>query len=480
MKHITFNYFKIASLLGLVLVMASCERELSDEATFATFPSNGDIFTDNPVGLTDAFFISFDPNGGANTNGFGTDEIEVFEGNSSIRIDVPSATDPDGGFIGGIFKDRGNGRNLTQYDALTFYAKASTTATIGLFGFGTDFEEDKYAVALTNTELSTTWKKYTIPIPDASKLIQEKGMFIFSAGSGSTGGSGYTFWLDEIRFETLGTLAQAQPAIFNGVDIQQQGFVNVPIDITGLTQTFNAASGNNITVSAAPAYFDFESSNNDIAFVNEQGVVSVIEVGEATIMATLDNVSASGSLTLDVQGSFDFAPTPTRDPSTVISIFSDTYTNIPVSRYNSFFEPFQDTLGGVVNVGTQTILSYTDLNFVGIVFNDVIFPAEAVPPVDATNATHLHIDINVQEALQNGDQLLLELTNFGATETTGGYTISGNDLQTNNWASFDIPLSAFSGLTDRSAIGLLLFNSQIGPDPTISEIIFDNIYFYTE
>ena len=92
----------------------------------------------------------------------------------------------------------------------------------------------------------------------------------------------------------------------------------------------------------------------------------------------------------------------------VISIFSDAYDDIPVSRHNSFFAPFQTTLGGVIPVGPESIISYTELNFVGIVFNDVTFPAEAVPPVNATNMTHLHIDINVQEELQSGDKLLLD------------------------------------------------------------------------
>ena len=163
----------------------------------------------------------------------------------------------------------------------------------------------------------------------------------------------------------------------------------------------------------------------------------------------------------------------------MVSLFSDAYTDIPVSRYNSFFEPFQTTLGGVLPVANQSIISYTNLNFVGIVFNDVIFPAEAVPPVNATNLTTLHIDINVQEALQSGDRLLLELTNYGATETVGSFLINGSELAQDTWVSFDIPLSSFSGLSDLSRIGLLLFNSESGPaNPTISNLFVDNIYFY--
>ncbi|MBZ9777674.1 carbohydrate-binding protein [Psychroflexus sp. CAK8W] len=476
------KYIQFIALAVLSMIMTtSCERDVSDDAVLATFPSNADVYTDNPVGLTDEFFISFNPADGANPEGFGTDQNEAYVGTSSIRLDIPAPNDPDGGFIGGIFKDRGEGRNLTEYDALTFWVKASRTALFDEVGFGFDFELDKYTVARTDIQLSTDWRKVIIPIPDPSKLIQEKGMFFFSTGTSSTDGVGFTIWIDEIRFENLGTIAQPQPRILNGENISQQGFINVPFQLTGLTQTFNTESGRNVSVNAAPSFFDFSSSNPGVATVDEFGLASVIGEGEVTISASLDGVGAQGSLSLNVEGGFNFAPDPTQPAENVVSIFSDAYQDIPVSRYNSFFEPFQNTLGGVVPVGPESIISYTDLNFVGIVFNDVTFPSEAVQPVNATNLTHLHVDINVQEAIQANDRLLLQLTNYGASETVGSFLISGNQLVEDQWVSFDIPLSDFSGLGDKNRIGLLLFNSEDGPNnPTISNIFLDNIYFYTE
>lgn len=485
------TYLKYLGLVFLsAMLMTSCERDVSDAAVPATFPTTAEVYTDNPVGLTDEFFISFDPVGGANPEAFGTDDTEAYMGSSSIRIDVPQPDDPNGSFVGGIFKDRGDGRDLTGYDALTFWIKGSTTATVGTLGFGTDFETSPYPVEINNVQLSTDWKKITIPIPNSSKLVQEKGMFIFSAGAfnldtdpanQTTVDLGYTFWIDEIKFEKLGTIGQSQPRILNGEDVEQDGFLDVPIQLTGITSTFNLESGENVTVSPSPRYFDYESSNPDVATVNEDGLVDVFGIGETTITASLDNVGAQGSLTLNVEGGFNFAPTPTRPAEDVVSIFSDAYQDIPVSRYNSFFEPFQETLGGIVPVGPESIISYTDLNFVGIVFNDVIFPSEAVQPVNATDLTHLHIDINVQEAVQDSDRLLLELTNYGSPETVGSYLISGSELLEDDWVSFDIPLSEFSGLGDRNRIGLLLFNSNSPSNvPTISNIFLDNIYFYTE
>jgi len=79
MIHNKSKYFQLMGLVLLsMIVTTSCEREVSDAAVLATFPTTAGVFTDNPVGLTDEFFISFDPVEGANVNGFDTDESEAY------------------------------------------------------------------------------------------------------------------------------------------------------------------------------------------------------------------------------------------------------------------------------------------------------------------------------------------------------------------------------------------------------------------
>lgn len=492
----TLKNIQTIGLMSLIMLVAmSCERDVSDDAAPATFPTTAEVYTDAPVGLTDQFFDSFDPEGGANPEAFGTDDNEAYLGTSSIRIDVPQPNDPNGAFVGGIFKDRGEGRNLTGYDALTLWIKGSTTATVGTMGFGTDFETSPFPVEINNVQLSTDWRKIIIPIPNPSKLVQEKGMFIFSAGAFNldedpsappTVDLGYTFWIDEIKFEKLGTLGQSQPRILNGEDVEQNGFIQVPVQITGVTSTFNVESGENVTVSASPKYFEFESSNPNVATVNEDGLVEVIGIGQVTISAFLNGVEAEGSLTLNVEGTFNTAPTPPdRSPENVVSLFSDAYNNVPVRHYNGFFN-FATTQGGAGNdpnnVDIQiplgdgsfdNIINYTDLNFVSIGIY------ETVPLADASGMTHLHVDINVRdESIQPSDFIKLEIeSNTGVGGTSGGsFTINGSDFTTEEWLSLDIPLSDFSGSIDFGNVGQLFFVS----DGTISNIFVDNVYFYSE
>ncbi|WP_370477380.1 Ig-like domain-containing protein [Tamlana flava] len=468
MKNIKFTYRNITVFFSfLFIVVTGCERDLSDKAEPATFGKQGEIFTDSPVGLGTNFYFPFS---GSKATAWSVDEDEGYESSASMRFDVPNANDPEGNFAGAIFRIDGAGRNLTEFDALTFWARASQGVNIGEIGFGQDFLGNKYQVTRTNISLGTNWVKYIIPIPDPSKLTEERGMLWYAAGSQDTGGFAYTFWLDEVKFEKLGTVAQARPAILNGEDLEQRAFLDIPIQITGLSQTLSTPEGN-VSVLAMPSYFNFESSNTNVATVNENGIVSVLNVGTATISARIGDVEASGSLALDVTGPFDFAPIPpNRAPGDVISVFCDAYNNVPIDYYNGFFAPYQTTQGGTppLDVNGDAIINYTDLNFVAIgTFLDV-------PSINLTGMTHLHMDIKVNEAIDPGDYINIQLINsVGNSETSGTVGFSGSAFVQDQWVSLDIPIANF-GLANTTQIGLLFFIS----DATISDIFVDNIYYY--
>lgn len=474
MKNMKTNNLLNAIVTGSLLILFSgCQRNLSDDVAPAKFPNNPNVFIDGFSGGLDYF-----PFGDSKFDAFTVDSEVKYSGNASMRFDVPNVGDPTGPYAGAIFKDAG-GRDLTGYDALTFWAKSTQAATINEIGFGNSFGENKYLTTLNNMRINTTWTKYTIPLPDPSKLTFEKGMFWYAEGPEN--GNGYTFWIDELKFEKLGTVAQPRPSILNGEEKVETSFIGANPKLTGLTQTFNLATGQNQTVTASPAYFTFNSSNPDVARVNDKGVVIVLGAGNAKITAELNGVKAKGSLTIQSLGQFILPPRPTRLPANVISIFSDAYTNIPVDFYNGFFAPFQTTLGGAdINVNGDRIIQYTNLNFVATEFKN--------PTVNVSQMTHLHVDFQIRETLKPNAFITIQLGDFGANaafgggdDTSGQFKITTPNLSSNQWISRDIPLSSFTGLTGRNNMAQIFFISADGTSgnqSTVSTLWVDNMYFY--
>ncbi len=468
MKNIKFMYSKITLLSGLLLVvMMSCERDISVQTEFAHLSKTGDIFTDSPIDLGSNFYF---PYTGSKPSAWSVDENEGYESAASMRIDVPNNNDPEGTYAGAILRVDGPGRDLTEFDALTFWAKATQGVVIGEIGFGQDFGLNKYEVSETDVSLSTDWQKYIIPIPDPSKLFDERGMFWYSAGTQNTGGNAYAFWIDELKFEKLGTIGQPRPAIVNGEDLVQDAFIGLSLQLKGLTQTFNLGSGLNKTVNAAPSYFDFSSSDPSLVFIDQFGVITANN-GSAVITATLGAVETEGSLTINTVGGFNLAPIPTRDPSNVISIFSDSYTNVPVDFFNGYWEPYQTTLSSDFVVDGNNMIHYTDFNFVGNQF--------ANPTVDATEYSNVHVNIYLPEEPSNLD-FLITVRDFGADQVDGGGDDSfkqlffdGDDFEPGVWSTLEFSIAS---MQTRNNIGLIIYENINGS--SLTELYVDNIYFY--
>ena len=480
MKNRKINYLRNAFLLTVVtLVNLNCERDLSDEAQNATFPKTAEVFTDAPVAMGTNFYFPYGPDAnnpvGSKFSAWSVDSNVSYKGNASMRFDVPNSNDPQGNYAGGILRVDGAGRDLSGFDALTFWAKASQGVTIGEIGFGEDFYPNKYITTMTNISLGTAWTKYIIPIPNASKLLQEKGMFRYSAGTQGTNGAGYTFWIDELKFEKLGTILPLQASIMNGNNITRTTFVGVTSVVSGVVTTFNMPNGVNQTVSISPAFLNFTSSNTAVATVNDSGVVTPLSAGTAVITATYNGQPAIGSLIINCSGSYINAPTPTLNPSNVISIFSDVYTNVPVNYYNGYWQPWQTTLSNNFSVLGDNVLNYTNFNFVGIEFSS--------PTVNANSMTHIHLDAFIPGTIAPGRQLRVLVVDFGANGVFGG----GDDtrhsttftattptaLVSQNWISIEIPFSAMTTLASRSHLAQIILE---GGDNSI--IYVDNIYFH--
>ncbi|MFY9242400.1 MAG: glycosyl hydrolase family 16 [Polaribacter sp.] len=446
----------IAMLVFAFITFSNCERELSSEAELATFPTIGDVYIDGFSAGLDYF-----PFANSNFDAFRVDTEVKYMGSSSMRLNVPNVGNPKGPYAGAIFKTA-SGRDLSGFDALTFWAKGSSSGTINEIGFGQDFEENKYIVTLRDLKISTDWEKYTIALPDASKLINEKGMFWYSEGPEN--GNGYSIWIDELKFEKLGNLGQYRTAIFNGQNKSLTGFVNSQIKIDGLTQTVNLGSGANQTIQIAPSYFTFESSDINIATVNEAGIISIHAPGNVKITASFNNKPVLGSLTIE-SIPFQSAPTPTHDPSQVISVYSDSYTNINVDFFNGYWQPYQVTESSEISVNNNSMINYSKLNFVGIQF--------ANPTVNASGMRYMHIDMYTTSPIIAPSVMYIDLIDFNQPNSRAGAVFNSTVLVSKQWMSLTIDMSTL-GLSRRDALAQIVLNSA----STLDNIYVDNIYFH--
>lgn len=460
-KH---TFIKSAIALSLLLVL-ECQRDINDLEP-ATYSTNPDVFIDAfSSGLNYAAF------GSSDVKAFDVDTQVKYSGTTSMKFAVPDYGSPDGAYAGGTFYTT-VGRDLSGYNALTFWIKATQAANIDVLGFGNDLGENKYQVSISGLAVNTNWKKVIIPIPDSSKLTAERGMFFYSEGPENN--KGYTFWIDEVKFEHLGTIAYQSATILDGNTETVTSFVGVNHTIDGLTANYSLDNGSTQSINLTPYYYNFLSSNTSVATVDTLGNVSTVGSGSALITATLGNNETTGSLTINSNGTFVHAPTPTQDASKVISLFSDAYTNATVDYYNGYWAPYQTTQSADFEVNGDHVLNYTNFNFVGIQMSS--------PTVDVSSMSHLHIDFYLPGALQSGASFKLQVVDFGADgayggtdDKTGEITVSAPTLESQNWVSLNIPLTTLTGLTTKSHIGQVIF---VGT--SISSFYADNIYFYND
>lgn len=457
------------ALLGLLFV-PGCQNDdsdLRDIDTTVALNSNGDVFIDTfSSGLDYAAFA------GSDFLGFQVDNKVAYNGSvASMRFDVPNVGDPDGGFTGGTFFSTG-GRNLTGYNVLTFWAKGLQAATIEI-GFGLDDKGSQDYKASCTQKISTTWKKYYLPIPDSSKLKSEKGLLYVSAGA--LGGNGYTFWIDEVKYEKLDDVILQEALINSGKNTTKSG--PAPAKIEGLTTKFGLPNGGNQVVNTAANYYSFKSDNNTVITVSPNGVIEKLGVGTATITANLGSVATVGSVTVISTGAFVFPPLPARPAANVISVFSDFYTSINVDFFNGYWQPYQTTLSNDFEVKGDKFLNYTNFNFVGHQFSN--------PTADLSQMTHLHFNMYIPGAVPSNFDFLITVVDFGPDGQNSGndntrkqiFVPNSSSIKANEWLTIEVPLN----MSTKNRVGLIIYeNINIPRGPGLSEFYMDNVYFYKQ
>jgi hypothetical protein len=448
-------------LLGAVTLLAAAGCSSGGSSDGVQPPGADVVFADN-YGPS----VSFQGFGDGAINDVSIDSVERHGGATSLRISVPATFFTGGAFTSAVARD------LSGYDALTFWAKASKAVTLNVAGIGVDntpvtpFKADRTAIPLT-----TTWTKVVIPLPLPAKLTAEKGLFYFAEGSDE---GAYTVWLDDVRFEKLpaGTLGAPQPAIANDT-------ITTAIGTTALVQgtavTF-PVDGSDVTLAASPRYFTFASTDDTVAWADPDGVVTTVGLGTAEITATLGEVAAAGTLTVEVVPPIPpepdaAAPTPAVAAADVISLFSDAYTDVAVDAWSTDWD---DALVDEVTIAGDPTKKYTDPGGVewGL-FIGIEFVGANVVDASTSGMTHFHFDVWSQTATTLSVKLvdLGDDGTFDAPNPEHELVLSG--VTPGTWLSYDIPFTDFTNLTTRAHLAQLIFVASNG-----ASLFLDNVYFH--
>jgi hypothetical protein len=400
------------------------------------------VFTDAyATGVTFAAF-------GGSVNDVTIDNTVNQSGTSSIKVVVPAA-----GYTGGAFV-AATAQNLSTYNAVSFWIKGSAAKTLNVAGLGNNAATTVYQAELEKIAVTTTWTKVIIPIPAPAKLTAEVGLFHFAEGSDE---GAYTIWLDNIQYENLAATIVGTPTATIATETLTKG-AGDNFEASGLSCTFpvNAVA---TKLSLMKAYFTFTSGTPAVATVSALGVGTCLAVGTTAITAKLGAVNATGTLTVNViAGTVPTvaAPTPTRPATSVISLFSNAYTDLAATDW--FPNWNQTTVVSDVQIATNATKKYTNFNYQGTQF---------AAPINVTTMNYLHIDMwtpsmtSFEVSMVNIAPLAQKEQKVVLTPTLSG------------WNSFNIPLSSYNTLV-LTGIGQLKLESI----PSGTTAYLDNLYFF--
>lgn len=193
-----------------------------------------------------------------------------------------------------------------------------------------------------------------------------------------------------------------------------------------------------------------------------QLIFSGTPVGSGTVF--IDNVYFTNEDNTIPSDPTVAAPAPTLPQADVISMFSNTYTNVPVDTWQT--EWSNATLSEVQIAGND-VKKYMPLTFVGI--------ETVASQINATGMTTFNIDVWSPDFTV----FKVKLVDFGADGAFQGgddseHEITFNSPAQSTWISYSIPLAEFENLTSLEHISQLIL---VGAG---AKVYIDNVYFSNE
>jgi hypothetical protein len=253
--------------------------------------------------------VSFTPFGGS-TNDVTRDPTTLNNGRASLKVFTVGG---GGAYTGGALVAAAP-LDLSAYNALSFWAKASPGVSWDHMGFGdtAGATGDGLEVELHNTLMGGSFQKYYFPIPNPAALASARGLFFFADGVNP----GTTAWFNDVRYETLDPTTFA--SMFGTV---YYAYVPWPVLNLAPGATFQMDfNPNTVYYTVGPTlyrvgwnYFTLFSDNTDVATVDANGLITGQGgLGTAGITANLGTFPVPGQAV--VTGSLPLAGPTTLPP----------------------------------------------------------------------------------------------------------------------------------------------------------------------
>lgn len=199
----------------------------------------------------------------------------------------------------------------------------------------------------------------------------------------------------------------------------------------------------------------------------------IFDMGADTGHVVIDDVMLEIDTSVVAAGPTAAAPVPTASAANVVSVFSDSYTNIAVSEWGPDWGPSSARISdGVVagnnfkSVNLNAGQVFAGINFAGAKFN-------------ATTYTTFNMNYWIDTPLSAGQVISIKLSNHdGAGETSAIEflpTVVGG-----SWQTLSIPLNSFTqalASLSRNNIAQLIITGARADNSQPVKIYIDNVYF---
>lgn len=204
--------------------------------------------------------------------------------------------------------------------------------------------------------------------------------------------------------------------------------------------------------------FDFSGKIGEPSSTNIDAIVIFPDFDNRTQdnIVYFDNITLSAGSGGGPSGPTGAAPIPGQNEADVISIFSDSYTDVAGTDFNPGWG--QDTAYEQIDLMGDAAIKYSNINYQGIAIGSA---------VDVSSLETIHIDVWSDDYTAVPFFLISE----GSGEKSVTLSLAGNQ-----WNSIDIPLKDYTdqGLTVND---IFQFKFDVQPDNG-GTIYVDNIYFH--